>query len=281
MHGVQIESVRNMNNFFNPTRFARLMYAHWAEKRREYVWFFAVLAMLDLIFMAIFFGTGHHVLRSQFLLSGQVLWYMTGLFFSGLIFAGRYFKYLLNPGASLIALMRPASVFEKWLMAFLVISVLYPLAYTLLYMLLNYPAVMLAKAAVTMSTCETCTYDFRFYFPFLTTDVINDGAGNMRSIMNEQMLFFMTLSAAQAFIAGGTAYFKRSPVLRTLLVLFLLFIFSIWTETAPQLGILASTSDEIVHYSTMEYLLSLGLWLGLPVLLWAALYFFIKEREVA
>ncbi|PXX34925.1 hypothetical protein [Undibacterium pigrum] len=270
-----------MNNFFNPTRFSRLLDAHWAEKRREYVWFFAVLAMLDLIFMVIFLGTGHHALLRQFQLSGQVFWYMLGLLFSGLIFAGRYFKYQLNPGASLIALMRPASVFEKWLMAFLVISIFYPLAYTLLYMLLNYPAVMLAKAVVKMSSCETCLYDFRLYFPFLTTDLVVDGTGNARPILNEQMLFFMTLSAAQAFIAAGTAYFKRSPVLRTLLVLFLLFVLSIWTETSPQLGIFASVSDEAVHYSMMEYLLSLGLWLGVPVLLWAALYFFIKEREIA
>lgn len=271
-----------MNNFFDPIRFAHLLRAHWAEKWREYAWFAAALAMLDLIFMAIFFSTDRHTLLRQFQYAGQAQWYLSGLFFSGIIFAGRYFKYLLDPGASLIALMRPASVFEKWLMAFLVISVFYPLAYTLLYMLLNYPAVQVAKTmAFQLGNCESCSDDFRLYFPLLTTELVEGNGRNARMFMTGQVFFFVMLSTAQAFISGGTAYFKRSPVLRTLLVLFLLFIMSIWTETAPQLGIFTLTHDEILDFSTWEYGLSLALWLGLPALLWAALYFHIKEREVA
>ncbi|MFZ3001555.1 MAG: hypothetical protein WA071_14600 [Undibacterium umbellatum] len=271
-----------MNNFFSPTRFGRLLRAHWAEKWREYAWFVAVLVMLDLIFMAIFFSSDRHTLLRQFQFVGQMQWYLTGLFFSGIIFAGRYFKYLLNPGASLVALMRPASVFEKWLMAFLVISVFYPLAYTLLYMLLNYPAVQVAKAmAFQVGSCESCNYDFRVYFPLLTKQLAEVSSKDARMFMTGQVFFFVILSTAQAFIASGTAYFKRSPVLRTLLVLFLLFIISIWTETLPQLGIFALNFDEVQTYSTSEYGLSLALWLGLPALLWAALYFHIKEREVA
>ena len=44
-----------MNNFFKPTRFGRLLRAHWAEKWREYAWFVAVLAMLDVVALVIVF----------------------------------------------------------------------------------------------------------------------------------------------------------------------------------------------------------------------------------
>ncbi|MFZ6743808.1 hypothetical protein ACO0LC_11315 [Undibacterium sp. JH2W] len=267
---------------FDFQRFARLLRAHWAESWREYAWFAAALAMLDLIFMAIFLSGSSGNSFLQFKFESQVAWYMTGLFLSALIFAGRYFKYLLNPGASLIALMRPASVFEKWLMAFLFISIFYPLAYTLLYILLNYPAVQLARSmaaqGIKLNFLES---DYRFYIPFLTTTSVVDGGRGARIFLTSQQLFFILLNTAQALMAGGTAFFKRSPVLSTLLVSFLLFVFFTLAGVAPKLGIFALDYDDIVQHNTLEYALSVTLWLGLPVLLWAALFFHIKERELA
>ncbi len=269
-----------MSDFFNGTRFARLLRAHWAESWRGYVWFAAVLIMLDLILMAICFGKPLDSSFRAFQFEGQTFSYTIGLFVSSCIFAGRYFKYLLNPGASLIALMRPASVFEKWLMAFLIISVLYPLAYSALYVVFNYPAVQLAKAMyVTPASCQSCTSDFRFYLPFFARETATVSDNNQLAFLMMQLVSYVLLSTTQALIAGGTAFFKRSPVLRTVLGLFLLFILSIWISSAPQLRIFSLRND--VSYSTAEYVLSLALWLGLPVILWAALFFHVKEREVA
>ncbi|MES2041044.1 MAG: hypothetical protein V4495_24770 [Pseudomonadota bacterium] len=272
-----------MTDFFDINRFGRLLRAHWAESWREYAWFAGALVMLDLIAIVISFSTTSGSMIWQFQFQGQVIWYMTGLALSGMIFAGRYFKYLLNPGASLIALMRPASVFEKWLMAFLIISIFYPLAYSLLYILFNYPAVQLAKMmSGSLSGCETCARDFRLYIPFLTTELAEKSINDAEFFLKSQLFFFMLLSGAQALIAGGTAFFKRSPVLRTVLFSFLLFVLSIWIGSAPQLGIFTRYYGEgVMQYSTMEYGLSLGLWLGVPLLLWIVLFFHIKEREVA
>lgn len=273
-----------MTDFFDMERFGRLLRAHWAESWREYAWFAGVLVMLDLIVMAISFGADASNNYWQFQFQGQSMSYTTGLFISAVIFAGRYFKYLLNPGASLIALMRPASVFEKWLMAFLVISIFYPLAFTLLYIVLNYPAVQLAKTLVAQSpVCQNCGHDFRFFVPLLTTEVAEKGLSRGENSLIHQLFFFVFLSATQALIAGGTVFFKRSPILRTLLGTFLLFVISIWLVGAPQLGIFATHygKDALQQYSVMEYGLSAGLWLGVPLLLWTALFFHIKEREVA
>jgi len=272
-----------MSNFFNPTRFGRLLRAHWAEKRREYVWFVAVLVMLDLVAMVFTFAKDYSSSFDVFQFRGQATWYMMGLFFSGLIFAGRYFQPLLNPGTSLITLMRPASVFEKWLMAFLVIGIFYPLTFTLLYTLLNYPAVQLAKSMVpALPACENCSHDFRFYFPLLTTDLPAPGRHNAENSFKAQVLFFLLLSTAQALIAGGIAFFKRSPVLRTVLGTFLLFCISMGMGWIPQMGIFEMDyAEEVIPYSTLEYIVSIGLWAGLPLLLWIVLFFHIKEREVA
>ncbi|MFZ6778741.1 hypothetical protein ACO0LD_18110 [Undibacterium sp. Ji83W] len=272
-----------MTDFFDINRFGRLLRAHWAESWREYAWFAGALVMLDLIAMAISFSTDSGNVYWAFQFQGQTMWYMTGLFFSAVIFAGRYFKYLLNPGASLIALMRPASVFEKWLMAFLVISIFYPMVFSLLYVLFNYPAVQLAKTlALQLPRCESCSGNFHFYFPFVTKEAALKGLNNGEHALAPQLFFFLSLSAAQALIAGGTAFFKRSPVLRTILFSFLLFIVSSWVIGSPQLGIFTTHYGENdPHYSAMEYGLSVGLWLGVPLLLWTALFFHIKEREVA
>ncbi|BBB68400.1 hypothetical protein UNDYM_4147 [Undibacterium sp. YM2] len=272
-----------MTDFFDMQRFVHLLRAHWAESWREYAWFAGVLMILDLIAMAISFATQSGYSYREFEFQGQITWYMMGLFPSAVIFAGRYFKYLLNPGASLIALMRPASVFEKWLMAFLVISILYPLVFTVLYIVFNYPAVQLAKSIASQwPLCENCVRDFRFYLPFITPESTEKGMSDAGYFLKYQLFFFMLLSAAQALIAGGTAYFKRSPVLRTVLCSFLLFVILTWAGFTPQLGIFARHyGPGEMQYTAMEYGLSIGLWLGLPILLWAVLYFHIKEREVA
>ena len=272
-----------MNNFFKPTRFGRLLRAHWAEKWREYAWFVAVLAMLDVVALVIVFVSVYGSGLYPFQFRGQAQWYMMGLFCSGVIFAARYFRQMPNPGASLILLMRPASVFEKWLMAFLVIGVFYPLAYTLLYVLLNYPVVQLAESlAPALSTCKECTFDFRFYFPLLTADIAETVEYSDKNSFRSQVFFFILLSAAQELIAGGMVFFKNSPVLKTVLGTFLLFSISMGMSFFPQMGIFEMHYGiSAIEYNALDYVVSIGLWLGLPALLWVALYFHLKEREVA
>ncbi len=269
-----------MSDFFDVTRFARLLRAHWAESWREYAWFVGVLAILDLVIMVVTVALDRSHMNDQFTYNGQSLWYFAGLWFSAPVFAWRYFRYLQNPGACLIALMRPGSIFEKWLMAFLVIGILYPLAYSLLYVILHYPAVQLARAVVAgLPACEHCDRDFRFFFPFLTR---GSTTGDDHSVLFHTYSFLL-LSFSQALVAGGAVYFRRSPVLRTALVSFLLSVLTLLTGILPQAGIFVRDwrYTEAHVFSFMESALSVGLWVGVPVLLWIALYFHIREREVA
>ncbi len=269
-----------MIDFFDIQRFGRLLRAHWAESWREYAWFFGALVGLDLVVMVLTVSLDGLRSNYQFTYGGQAFWYMTGLWGSALIFAWRHFKYLQNPGACLIALMRPGSVFEKWLMAFLVIGILYPLTYSLLYVAIHYPVIQLAKAMTeNLTVCEHCNKDFRFFLPFVTTS----NATGVEETHLTQAFSFLLLSFAQALVAGGAVYFKRSPVLRTVLATFFLGILTLLMGIVPKTGVFMRDYryTENYIYTPMEYALSVGLWLGVPVLLWIALYFHIREREVA
>jgi hypothetical protein len=274
-----------MNDFFEWERFVRLLRAQWAESWREYAWFIAVTAMIDVIFILIMFSSESRNSFSSFQFSGQIGWYCSGLFGSGILFAGRHFRHLTQPGAALTSLMRPASMFEKWLLAFSVVGVLYPLAYTLAYALLNFPVVELARH--WHHACETCEastplYDFSFYIPFLSTGQQARPGNGLQLFYKNQVFFLLLLWTLQALIVGGTLYFKRSPVLRTLLSLFVLAIALIWLGQAPQQGAFWSAiGSETVPYSLLESSLSLALWAGLPLLLWLSVYFHLTEREVA
>jgi hypothetical protein len=276
-----------MSNFIDAARFARLLRAHWAESWRGYVWFAVVAAIADLIFLFILFGSSSR--NSTFYslqFQEQIGWYATGLFATGIVFAGRHFMQLANPGAALIALMRPASHFEKCLLAFVCVGILFPLAYTVGYSLLNYPAVQLAKhlyvAPDVCKGCQPTIPDFNFYVPFLTTGVKQAAADGSRIFFRMQLFSVLVLWTLQALVLGGTVFFKRSAILKTLLLLFFLAVALLWAQSMPQLGAFWSGIDEeLVPYSAFESGLSLAQWVVLPLLLWAALFFHIKEREVA
>ncbi|MES2951310.1 MAG: hypothetical protein V4858_22495 [Pseudomonadota bacterium] len=274
-----------MTTHFDVARFCRLWRAHWAESWRDYAWFAGVTAIVDLVFIAFFFSTESRSSFSTFRFGGQVAWFTCGLFASGSIFAGRYFKQLASPGSALTMLMRPASLFEKWLLAFIYISLLFPLAYTLGYCLLNFPVVQLAKALYEPISCASCKpseVDFSFYLPLLTLGAQKSTAVEAAAFFRLEIFWLLLLWSVQALVSGGTVFFKHSAVLRTILFYFLLAIGLTWLGAAPRPGVFwYQAVDEIIAHDTVEYVFSLVLWAGLPLLLWVVVFFHFKEREVS
>lgn len=275
-----------MTDSFNVRRFGRLWRAHWAESWRYYAWFTGVLAMVDVVFVAIFLGTQSRSSLVTFQFEGQAAWYLTGLLVSGTIFAGRHFRELADPGSALTMLMRPASALEKWLLAFVCTSLLFPLVYTLGYCLLNYPVVQLAKVLyVAPDVCENCRRyvpDFRFYVPLFTNGSRDYTSMPTQTFFRLEVFFLLALWSVQALVLSGTVFFKRSPVLRTALLCFLLGVTLLLLGTVPAMGVFWSPpADEVVMRGTVEYVVSLMLWTCLPMLLWMAAFFHLKEREVS
>ena len=275
-----------MSAVFSFQRFVRLARAHWSENARDYKWFIAVVVMLESIFLAVGFGLngrtfGHLEFRSQ------LNWFCIKLVLFSAIFAGRYFRNLAHPGSALLLLMQPASVTEKWLLAFTVVGLLFPIAYFAAYASLNYPAVLLARALYVAPTyCGTCSQlakpDFTFFVPFFGATPPDTVAHPMRFFCRQQVLGLLWLWSAEAALIGGTVFFKRSPVLRSAVLLFVLAVFILWL--APEARVAPFWLDlesPLLPVSMMARVVSALLWCGLPVLLWLAVLFHLKQREVS
>jgi hypothetical protein len=251
---------------FSFQRFARLAKAHWAEYRKTYAWFIGIGIMVHFVLLALMFaGSGLRAITND----AQEVIYYAGLFTTAPIFAARYFQAMARKEAALIVLMRPASTFEKWLLAFLFVTIFYPVAYTLAFYVCDLPPALLAQAlGDTMSTAAS---EYRVYF------ILNDASlGQLISVA-------LTLTIFQAFGVLGSLYFRAMPFIKTILTAFLVLLFSIFLTI-----VFSARPDNIYSYWTMARELSPAqqilyplMWIALPLLLWLASYFALKEREAA
>jgi hypothetical protein len=270
---------------FELRRFARLARAHWAESWRKYAWFLAAGMLLHLIISIMCFARKEGF--TSFDTHGQTGFYFTGLFVLAPIFAGRYFLPMTNRASALLALMRPASVFEKWLLAALIVGVLYPLAYTLAFYVIDVPDQWLASAQAKQhvlqpgldfanqrirATYEAFKPDYSLVAPWAMFDNWREAVGIL--------LFLCSLQGIAVF---GSLYFRTVPFIKTVLSCLLLFLVSVLLATAFR-----SQPDLVLGYwghqqrlSSLQQILYPLLWLVFPGLFWLASFLALKEREIA
>lgn len=275
-----------MNSVFSSRRFGYLAIAHWIENRSRYIWFIGISLIVDVIFILVALSSAQSSRVPVFDFDAQVSWYATGLFLTGSVFAGLYFKGLSQPGSSLIYLMRPASNFEKWLLTFLVTGCLFPLIYTAFFALLKLPAIAIDEVMEsTRNLCNGCEEkpsDFRLFIPFLRGEEADVPISFTSKFFRIQAYILLMFWSVQALILSGSVFYKNYPILKTVLTLFLLLILIIFMRVEPQMGAFWSPSPErIIPYSLTEIGLSIVLWAGIPALLWLTLYYFLTEREIA
>jgi hypothetical protein len=280
-----------MNQTFDPSRFLRLLRAHWAESWKTYAWFVGVSAVVNGIFlaMALRADSTHQYFGLQ--QSAQSSWYTYGLVATGLVFATRYFESFSGAGSTLIQLMRPASAFEKWCLALLFVGVLFPLVYTLVYVCMNTPAVAYAKAHYVvptyLATAQVVQPQFQTYLPF-TTMSSNAGATSFDlNAFTGELLFAFQFLGGLALCLGGRVFFKRAAVLKTWLLVFSLLLvgvclgmFGVMVPLIPGMYWTVEAFSGSVFDAWAAVLLCAVLF-GVPILLWIGLLFHIKEREVA
>lgn len=279
-----------MTPFFDASRFGRLMRSHWAENRRTYGWFAAVAAIVDVIVIALFFAASASSHRYEaFGFESQVVWFTTGLFITAPIFSARYFDNLGSSGAALVTLMRPASIFEKWLMAFLWVGVLFPLAYTALYVLLHLPMVTLAQVLQLPHDPQntySSTPDFYFYIPFLRHSARVVEAADLQQFLMTELFIALLISGLQAFCVASKVYFKKAAALKTALLAFVLMLLVFGVPAVLDLNPMRFATywlyshEQGVQFSVWERVLALAVLPGVPVLLWWVVYVNLQEREV-
>ena len=260
---------------FNLQRFLLLANAHWTEYRKAYAWFIGIGIMIHFVLLLIIFidNSGFRALSTE----GQAAIYFSGLFLTAPIFAARYFQLMSKRESALIILMRPASVFEKWLLAFLVVALLYPVIYTLAFYICDIPAWLIAqaKAQIILTGNNTEKYDPEKYELFFVMKHFKN-IGDLVGIA-------LSLTVLQAFAVLGSLYFRAFPFIKTILFAFFILLVSIFITV-----LFNSRTDSIFNYwgsdrslPALQQFMYPFMWISMPMLLWLSCYFALKEREVA
>lgn len=276
-----------MNQTFDPSRFLRLLRAHWAESWKTYAWFVGVSAILNGIFLAMALQGDRAQQYFALQQSGQSSWYTYGLVATGLVFATRYFESFSGTGSTLIQLMRPASAFEKWCLAMLFVGILFPLVYTLVYVCMNAPAVAYAKAHHVLLTEQATKPLFQIYLPFTAMRPSSEGLDANTNVFMEELLFAFHLLGGFAFCMSGRVFFKRAAVLKTWLVAFALLLIGaclgMFANAVPLIpGMYWTVEAQAGSVSDIwSAVLLCAILFGVPILLLMGLLFHIKEREVS
>ena len=268
---------------FDLRRFLRLAAVHRAEHGRAILWFLGIgIAVHFCVWLLFTQGGGA---REHYANEMQSVVFVAGYLLTAPLFAGRHFAALSDRGSALTLLMRPASTFEKFLLAFLVVAVFYPLAYTLAFQVVNLPGAALGETArdalVAVESAKpdggTAKYlgtrDYSPYLPF---------AGGRMTFAWELNLLLAT-SALQALVVVGSLYFRRLAWLKTLVALFALVVLVV-----PLLSVLFGGSidrlflDGIARASEPWLRTWLhAMWVAMPALFWASAFFFLRERELS
>lgn len=261
---------------FSWPRFVRLALAHWAEQRSQHLAHLLVCGMLYIVLLLFLLGVSSF---GAFRTGMQSALYFGGLYLTGFVFAGRYFNAMAQRESALLALMRPASVLEKWLLCLVVVAIAYPVAYSLLYLVITWPVQQMAVAVLAALEPQTFKpQDFALFLPLAPPS-------DWRELsLRQQLAFLVALWAVQAFAVSGSLYFSRAALLKTLALGFGLFaLTSLLASLAGMRGeVLVAwwTSRRSVRLDVWVHALNAALWIGLPILLWLQAYVHLKEKEL-
>lgn len=282
---------------FSWQRFRLLAAAHLAANRRAYMGFFFVLAAVYFVALLVLLPTtSGKALRTEV----QYIIYYFGLTVSAYIFAARYFRELNQPGSALVLLMQPASVFEKWLLAACWVLLLYPLLYTALFEVMTYPARLVAiaiqyaeespQSVAEVGYTEYAQFlgmeKFAQFVPFVRHATLDSAAAQ------HQLGLWLVHVTAAGYALLCSLYFRRAAMIKGLVLLLVLFLLTVLlgslfaTETTGRILGFFWQSDSVytvlrVAEAGVVYILGVVLfWLCTPLLLWAAGFFALRERDV-
>ncbi|MFI8618178.1 hypothetical protein ACIGHN_22005 [Acidovorax sp. NPDC077693] len=262
---------------FSWHRFTLLARAHWAEHMRQYLGHLLVTGILYCVLLVFSLSVSR---GEVFVTGGQSAFYFWGLYLTGFVFAGRYFDGMARRESALLVLMRPASVLEKWLLCVGVVVVGYPVAYTLLFLAISWPAqgVALAMRAAWADPANLDPQNYALFVPLLRQPLREA----LLSIP-QQWGLFIAAWALQGAAVTGSLYFRKVAMLKTLVLGVVLFIATVMVSvlSRPRDEVLfAWWRDGAATLGAETHALNAALWLALPMLLWWQTYQHLREKEL-
>lgn len=271
------------------TRFSTLIRVDLAERWRIYAGLLLIALVIQILLLSwvCLLESSPAPLNSV----GQQAWYNAFLFIFGIAFCFAFHAPMHRQGSSLLILMRPTSTLEKWLHAAIMLTVLFPLAYTLCYLVATVP--ISAIAAVL----ENARYErliatepranpgkpigFQVFIPLLS-------AGYEKGVSQwKQMLFFWWYAVVCGYAAFALVMFRRAAVFKSVALAFIVLILCVMT-----LSVSAGFSGKAVTLtswqsanglsvlSASDVIANLLLWLGVPMLVWCSAWLALRERDL-
>lgn len=267
---------------FDAVRFGRLAAATWSENRRPWAWFFVVgiIVHVLLVLAIVPFEGGHQAAGFE----GQAAIWFTGLYLTAPIFAARYFQSMSRRESALVTLMRPASAFEKWLLAVIVVAVLYPVAYCMAFQVAGFPSWVWARVVAGGELAENLAR----MQPSLQAEAKEQFAEAYRYFLpwrsrTEWRVVLPILLALQGFAVLGSLYFRSLPFIKTLVVAFGLLLLLILAGAVfdGDPGLFFGYWNGEARLAPWQAVVLPAAWIGVPALLWFAALVALREREVA
>lgn len=280
---------------FSAPRLLRLMRVELAERWRTCAAFLLVVAVVQALLVAVVVASqGYPMLRTE----AQGGWYFVGLLASGYVFAHVWLAPWQRTDATLLTLMRPAAVSEKWALIALMLLVLYPLAYTAVFGLVYGGAGALAYHLSTQAMLQAQALgepnpftgkapitraDYALFLPFMPARA--DASDWTLRIQAAWALVYSGLMgyAAMTLLAWSRAAGMKALGMGIALLLLTGMLMPLG-EMASGLSVLASWLDTArnPYAGSLPLQLLSGLfWLGVPALLWLASYTALRERNLA
>src|SRR6187402_2757710 len=208
-----------MNQLFNAGRWWKLVVLHWAENRRRYLLSLTAIAGLMLVWfcLTLSFNKYNTLVKGE-----QFGIYFFGLFFCGCLYASMLFADLGKKREATQFLSVPASQLEKLLCAVFFGVVLFFIAYTCIFYLLDIPMVGIAKDMfVKLHGKDLYDSERRGVFNIFVGRV---GHGEDKGTFYLLMFFF----ALQALFGLGSVYFARYSFIKTVVSLLMLSVLGIF-----------------------------------------------------
>jgi len=281
-----------MNQTFVFSRWQMLVAGHWAENRKRYL--LALLAMGGLL--AAWYGFLLAIDKfgpvNLFL---QFTSYYCGLYFIGCFHASTIFSELGSKSRAIQYLAVPASHLEKLLCAILFGVILFFLAYTAVFYLVDIPMVSLANGIIER---EHQHWPGTFE-PIGTVQVFNLWNFPWGPIPDRQFhLFLLGYFTVQSAFLLGSVYFARWSFIKTVIAVLLFWlVFVLFTDKVVEEHLPAGwhAYDMLRWYDNpdnsalfrmvqlpdaVERLLIFLAQYSVPPVFWVITYFRLKEKEV-
>ncbi|HEY8971685.1 MAG TPA: hypothetical protein VIM64_21435 [Puia sp.] len=281
-----------MNQTFDFHRWQMLVASHWAEHRKRYL--LALLAVGGLLagWYGFLLMLDHFGPLNLFI---QYATYYCGLFLVGCFYASTLFSELGSKSRATQYLSVPASHLEKLLCGILFGVVLFFIAFTIVFYIVDIPMVSLANHIIAG---EHQHWPNTFQ-PIGSVGVLNIWNTGWAPVIDRKYHFFLCgYFAIQSAFLLGSVYFTRWSFIKTvvsLLVFWVAFILYAqkgiaehlpdgwhpydlvrWTNNTENIA----AASVVSLPGTMEKIFIFLMQCSLPPVFWIITYFRLKEKEV-